>query len=1287
MGRTLVWIVLALALGGVGWIVLGNPGADEGGGAYVDPELGALPDGQDDQPGLKGTGGAARASTQGGPRRYAIHGRVVDDAGHGVGDVPVLARYEGKAHDPNDPSSWSRTIDETIRGVIDRVTRSEEERWPERARARTDGEGRFELPLAEAGRYRVIAEPAAPSVAAYQSVSVRPGEERAETTLTLMAGAALEGTIVDGEDKPLRATLRASHYGMVENVYRAWTSAPVASDPASGSWRFDAVPRGTVRLSVELPSGRRITGISVEVPHAGPFTIRLPGGQAAIAGTVADGAGTPVADALVALSVSWREADGKVAGSVQLHARSDAQGAFAFADVPAGTVSRVEAVAPGFLPYRVRPGREGHEEIAVAAEGSTTVPIVLERGGTVTGRLTEAEGGAPIAGATVQLHRRRRMSEAVPYAIPPATTDADGRYRIDGVAQGSYVALPEAQGYFLPQLAQGGGGMAVPMGAEGNGAPPELTVVMTAEGKEIERDLVLGRGYDVRGTVRDGKGEPIAGAAIHANGYSLSQVGWQWGIGGRSEQPLATSGSDGRFTAHGMPPRPAWVLYAKKEGLVGKHAEPFALGADATPKELVLKLEQGATLRGRLEGLDGPALAEAQVGFWGTNQQLAFKSHGFKPAQDGTFEIPGVPAGDWTINAWANGRQAPQKTVSDVKPGEVREGIVLTFFEGAEVTGRIVDSKGQPVARLNVMLQVRAGTWTQTTTDSDGNFRFANVAKGSAQVMTWDDSGRQASIGKRFEAPASGVELVYDKPPTVILRGEVKAADGTPIAVCSVSARASGGQQPGMPVMVNPNEGGRDAINGRFEITTSGEGPWVVTASNARGEDGARLNLKQAQLVVRDASAPISLSMEAGGRVEGRVVDAKGKGVAGVQVMAGSGPRQTPGRTDKAGRFVLEGLDDGMIVVQVQPPAGMVRPRGQSVRAGRTDLEFRLVAGVTIQGTAFGPDGKPLTQGYASAQWSEQGEHAAGSTGTQIRGAGTFTLEGLPAGVRAKVQVQVWSASGKVAYAPAVLEDVLAGTSGLEVRLGDGLTIQGRVLDADGKAPAQCYIYGRTEDGTKQTGWVQVGEDGSFELGGLEAVAYELRVNRQDGGAAPPPLKVVPPRSGIEIRLPRTVAFGGRIQGLGQESGQGWRIRVYTADGKQIASARAQADGSWEIPAIAELAEVYVGATNRRDDRYGRAGPVKSSAEGVVLRLAQGKRITGTVDGAIRDGRVQAVIYAEGADGWLSRGVIEQDGSFVVYGVPEGTYTVKAQQYGSNGKKGEVGGVQAGASGVAIDLR
>ncbi len=1291
MGRTVIWVVLALGLAAGGWALFGNstdPGDDPGLGEFDDD---ALPTDDEDGPGLVG---AARTTTGGAPTsvgRYPIRGRVIGPEGEAVGDVAIHVRADGRAMEPSDPSTWGQSLAEVQQRVLDPYEKSPDEQNPLVAEGRADAEGRFEVRVPRFGKFRVYALPRAPRVGTFQSVSLHKSAESADTLLHVLAGAELRGRVLDAKDKPLAVQVRARLSGMVDGVYRAWASDRLESSASDGTFHLPAAPLGRVRFELMLSSGLRVSGFSTEVPHDGVFTMRLAATGGAVEGVVTDASQTPVAGAHVVVSVRAEKTETRDASSTGARVTTDAEGRYRIEGLPAARLSTIRAVAPDFLPYYKHIDAKGEAPPTVPATGAVTFDIELSRGGVVHGRVTESDGQAPIAGAVVSLIRRQGSASSgrsgPTHVHAPITTDAQGRYRFETVSPGTYVALPEAKGYYLPQLKPtGSSSVNYVQPGQNNSAPTALSVVMTAEGKQIERDLALSRGHTITGRVVDASRQGVADAEVFAQGYGLAQVAWTWGIGGRAQEALTRSDASGAFVAEGLPPHSAWVLYARKEGLAGRHAKPFALGGDAKPGALTLELLEGATIQGRVEGLTANEAATAQIGFWGTAQELAAKSSGHKLKPDGSFEMTGVPAGDWTLNVWMNGRQGTQAVVSGLKAGEVRTDVVLKMKEGVEVEGTVVDLDGEPVANLGVILQVvGSGGWNTTSTNSAGRFKFKGIAEGRAQLMTWGAGGRQTPVGRPFETSERDIRVTYDKPVAVTIRGEVQAVDGTPIAVCQVQVRSKAaprsGNRMGMPVMEGP--GNQEALAGRFEIQSSGSGPWAVTASDARGEDGQKLNLRKAGIVVTDPAEAVVLRMEAGLVLEGHVTDAKGKGLG--DVVVGIGRVST--RTDPAGAFRMAGLDEGKVVVQVTPPAGMVRPPAQTVDSASTDVRFTLTQGLSIKGTAIGPDGEPLVRGFASATWPDTGSVRQGSAGGQIRAGGVFEVTGVPPGVLVRLQVQVWSSSGGTAFAPAILENVKPGATGVEVRLGGGLTIEGRIVTADGKVPSACFIYGRSKDGKKQTGWVQVNDKGTFRLGGLDPVPYEVRVMLQGGGATPPPQTVTPPATGVEIRLPKTVSLSGRLDGLDSEDGSGWRVRAWREDGTQVGFTNVAADGSWYLTAIADGPPVHVAASKQRDDRYALKTDVKPGAKAVVLQLRAGRTIRGMVDGGVADGRVQAVVGAEGSNGWRGSGMLDKDGTFVIHGVPPGSYKLTARTYGPESKTAEVSGVSDGAEGIRLVLK
>jgi protocatechuate 3,4-dioxygenase beta subunit len=173
-------------------------------------------------------------------------------------------------------------------------------------------------------------------------------------------------------------------------------------------------------------------------------------------GTVLDDeAGTPVKDA--AISVEARGGDGRFMSaefrSPYATATSDAQGKFHVNGVPEGKVATVEVVATGHA--------AGAFSLRIIGGHVTPSPVVirLSRGGTVSGVVRDP-AGRPVSGATVyvvpaaseelrQNPKGWRMSQSgVREQAAIATTGADGRYRVSGLALDvEYVAVAEAEGF------------------------------------------------------------------------------------------------------------------------------------------------------------------------------------------------------------------------------------------------------------------------------------------------------------------------------------------------------------------------------------------------------------------------------------------------------------------------------------------------------------------------------------------------------------------------------------------------------------------------------------------------------------------------------------------------------------------------------------------------------------------------------------------------------------------------------------------------------------------------
>ncbi|MCA9543770.1 MAG: carboxypeptidase regulatory-like domain-containing protein, partial [Myxococcales bacterium] len=152
----------------------------------------------------------------------------------------------------------------------------------------------------------------------------------------------------------------------------------------------------------------------VDVAEAGEVVVELPGG-AWIEGQVVDGDGDPVPAFSVTASPLTHMSGGPPAQSFD-----NGDGRFVLGPLAAGRM-QLWAAAEGYQPGEVtgltlEPG-----------ERRTGVVLTLKRSSVLTGRVTDARTGKPVAGASVipAEWRARALAEAV-----GAYTDEDGRYTL-----------------------------------------------------------------------------------------------------------------------------------------------------------------------------------------------------------------------------------------------------------------------------------------------------------------------------------------------------------------------------------------------------------------------------------------------------------------------------------------------------------------------------------------------------------------------------------------------------------------------------------------------------------------------------------------------------------------------------------------------------------------------------------------------------------------------------------------------------------------------------------------
>lgn len=1286
------WVLAlaALALGAVGWLVLSGesgPGAGEPGvqATTTEPRTAG--------PTLVGRDAVrpAAAPATAVPEQM-LEGRVLDAAGKPVPDVPVTARKVRDAYPEGDARRWRWDPRGQLEQAASELAAGHPRRVPPVATVRSAADGTFRLSVPGFSEVELRAEPAPPLVGTHATLYVNERAPGAPTVLRVLVGSRLRGRVVDGQDRGVAASLAAHWF---EEGRGTWSAEPARSDAATGAFELAAVPAGKVSLDLIVPGRVRLSGRSVGTPTDEVIVIRVGDAAPLVTGQVTNLAGSAVPGATVSLSIQDASAPGAPAEG--LYARyvgvADADGRYTIHGAHGGRLTQAEVVAPGYLYASQQPPLAPWTGLELAAGKPASLDFVLYQGGVLTGRVVERGSAAPLAGATLRV-----MPSAVDGRITrpsnlTATSDAQGRFRVEGLPVGRNVVLVHHDGWWFPPLeavarSQGSGSMIVWDGSP-TGPPAELLVFVQAEGQAVERTFELVRGLAVRGRVVNEKGAPVEGAEVRARNLGLGQAGWQWGVQADMIPPVvATSGRDGAFEVAGLPPRPAWVLQARKAPRQGEPCEPFALAAGATTPEVVLRLVPGATLAGRVVDADGRPVAGAPVSAWPQTDEGFPESRSATTGEDGAWRLEGLPAGTIGLNANppSGGGNAVYRQVDGLAPGETREGLELRLAASRTVSGVLVDESGAPQRGKALTFVGRGGGHLgQVFSGADGTFSCSSITEEQVRILggSWENQNELTSV----RAPVSDLRLIWKEPPLQVIEGTVVDDKGRPVPVCQVGVRSTSGRGPESEVTYAGGPQGATVVNGWFRRTARGRAPFTVGVSGAQDGDGRPLNLRPRQVTVPEAGGPpLTIALEPGLTLTGRVLTPEGQGLAGVTVTGGS----SSATTDAEGAFTLGGLTEGALKLQVRPPKPYVGVNDVATEAGATDLVVRLVAGLAVAGVVEGPDGRPLSSGWVSASWPAAAGRAGGNGGATVSSDGRFRVEGLPEDAVVQLQVQIWSGNDAT-YPPKTVKDVRAGTVDLVVRMSPGAVVEGVVVTADGTPyPGGGTVMARAEGVDNSSGWgAEVQSDGTFRLGGVAPGRVRIQVHRNDGGPAPEPVAVDAPARGVRVVLPASTPVRGRLAGAGADAAKfSVRAWVSTSPGRRSRSARVAPDGTFTLEGLTPDVDWTLFAIAADDDRYALHGPVRGGASDVVLELTAGRSIEGSVTGADGGPPPPNTFVSARASGGSAAlgGRVDERGQFRLRGLPPGRYTITAQSQDGMQQAVEAD-VQDGARGVRLQLR
>jgi hypothetical protein len=392
-------------------------------------------------------------------------------------------------------------------------------------------DGSYSITGLPSGSYRVSAHAGGHVIQYYgdtyvsseaASVDVVAPQETAGINLALDAGGSISGIVQGTAYLPVPgATLRAS---MVDGSY--WSEDVHSS--RDGSYTINGLPTGTYRVFSEAhgyvreyydgsSSSYSATPVNVVAQVDTPgVNISLDQGGS-ISGSVHSAEdGAPIYDAIIWVSGggTWTAYSAGENGSFRISGLADGN-------------YRLHADAPEYaLEYYLDTYAysQATDVPVVVSQDTQGIDFLLGVGGSISGRVYEADGTTPLVGANVRAVRVDRT-----YFIISALSTHDGSYQIDRLPSGDYdvyaIAADHVTEYYDGTY------------VEGKASPVTVVAPEITNGIDLDLDL----GGSISGHVYQGDGiTPIAGASLQAE--TVDGVS----VAGRS-------GADGGYVINGVP--------------------------------------------------------------------------------------------------------------------------------------------------------------------------------------------------------------------------------------------------------------------------------------------------------------------------------------------------------------------------------------------------------------------------------------------------------------------------------------------------------------------------------------------------------------------------------------------------------------------------------------------------------------------------------------------------------------------------------------------------------------
>lgn len=976
------------------------------------------------------------------------------------------------------------------------------------AARRTGADGAYRIEVS-AGREAAPRAAAAGYLPADARLGVPPGMRRGPT-LALEPALVAAGVVVDEQGRPVPGVqVQASPQpaGRMRSPAMIF-SGGTARTAASGRFRLSGLLAGVgyeLRLSKAGFAAARseVPPLEPGRPSGTDLRIVLRKGRMGF-GRVVDRSDQPVAGARVEL-VPARGSDRRMSilrlregAPVKYEAAADATGRFEVRDLPAGTWE-LTARGSGFAPLTV-PGLTVPE-----GAGSTDLgTVVLIPGVSIEGYAVDTEG-RPVAGAEIHASEAsadpmsRFLRQEEPLRV--ATSAQDGFFRVEDRRAGETVDLDASRSGYAPGV------------AAGVQVPPDQPV-----------RIVLQPSATIEGRTVDPDGKPVAGVRVFVHPTDPTSLGGGFRIFSMSRQ--ASSDDTGFFRLEDVIPG-GFALQAEAAGYQPSALENLDIRAGQELKGLEVVLAPGAVVEGRVFSPSGQPLPGAQVGVADPTMDFFFGSAATDG--DGRYRLEGVAPGTRAVQAE---HQSYRRAVKELEVRLGENSVDLRLEGGVEVSGRVVDEGGIPVASARVSLRAGPSSWNQpsATSGADGSFTLDGVADGSYRVMAEKEGFARSRDGVEVTvagSSVSGIEVKLSAGGAIV--GQLSGLDFAELSQVQIWVMSS-------------RQAGQVSPDGMYRIDHLEPGEHRVTASLAGGSRQA-----EGQVTLEPGASEARLDLEFGGglTLSGRVLR-NGEAARGLNVMlTGPGLSNRHGDTDHEGRFRFQGLDAGQYDLQVFTFLSGARHREPVELSADRDVLIELQT-IAVSGRVVdSADQSPIPNAQVQLLAAQPDDTAPWqNTETTTDSRGVFRLRDVTEGSWKVRAVQA-------GYAPEEVDlqvDSGRPVDGLELSLDatEGIVLE--VLLPSGRPPDMVHtaVFDAADRVVSRASYPP-GEDGRVRVASVAPGTWDLFLDA-DGSAAVVVPVTAPGNAGRVILSPAG-ALSLRVPGL-SAARVGAKVKLTDASGK-----------------------------------------------------------------------------------------------------------------------------------------